>query len=163
MLAVNAMQMAGLVELTVFRRGLAIPARVLVAGAVSFEVATIAVRSRPAIAGRLAIAFAMPRTGAATLLAFQEPLELIPVALFEHVAKLVLGSRTKLLVVLPLYQAIADTSKKNALEVLGESQQCLIAELALAADVLGSIQAMERHVEPLNLKSSVGWRNISLG
>jgi hypothetical protein len=41
--------------------------------------------------------------------------------LVEHVANLALGSRTKLLIVFPLNQAIAKTSKKNTLEVLGES------------------------------------------
>ncbi len=83
--------------------------------------------------------------------------------LFELVAKLALGSRTKLLVILPLYQAIADTSKKIALEVLGKSLQCLVAELAPAADLLHLIHTMKRHVEPLNLKSGIGWKNISLG
>jgi hypothetical protein len=45
MLAVSAMQMAWPVELTVPEQGLAIPTRVLVAGARSFEAATIAVAS----------------------------------------------------------------------------------------------------------------------
>jgi hypothetical protein len=45
MLAVNAMQMAWLVELTDLGRGLAITARVLVAGATSFKAAMIAIVS----------------------------------------------------------------------------------------------------------------------
>jgi hypothetical protein len=44
MLAVDAMQMAQLVELTVLGRALLISARVLVAGAISFKVAMIALR-----------------------------------------------------------------------------------------------------------------------
>ncbi len=86
----------------------------------------------------------MPLTAVVALLAFQEPLELLPGALFELVTKLALGSRTKLLVVLPLYQAIADTSKKNTLKVLGKSLQRLVAELAPAVDVLCLIQAMKK-------------------
>ncbi len=113
MLTVNAMQMARLVELTVLREGLAINTRVLVAGArTSFEAATIAVASRPAVDSRPAIALVMPRTAVVALSAFREPLELLPVTFFELVAKLALGSRTKLLVVLALDQAIAETSKK---------------------------------------------------
>jgi hypothetical protein len=50
MLAVDTMQMAWLVELTVLGRGLVIIRRVLVARAMSFKVATITVRSRPAVA-----------------------------------------------------------------------------------------------------------------
>ncbi len=45
MLAVDAMQMAQLVELTVLGRGLVIPGIVLVAGATSFEAATITIAS----------------------------------------------------------------------------------------------------------------------
>ncbi len=138
MLAVNAMQMAWHVDLTVLGRGLAITARVLVVKAMSFKAATIAITSRPAIANRPAMAFAAPRMAVVALLAFQEPLELLPiaVALFELMAKLALGSRMKLLVVLPLYQAIADNRKKNTLKVLHKSLQCLAAELAPAADLL---------------------------
>ncbi len=55
------------------------------------------------------------------LLALQEPPELLSVALFKLMAKLALGSQTKLLVILPLDQAIADPSKKNTLKVLGKS------------------------------------------
>jgi hypothetical protein len=55
------------------------------------------------------------------LLALQEPLELLSVALFKLMAKLALGSQTKLLVVLSLDQAIADPSEKNTLKVLGKS------------------------------------------
>ncbi len=161
MLAVNAMQRHSLLSLPSLEG--ALQSWVLVAGAMSFEATMIAVTSRLAIVSRPAIAFATPPTAVVVLLAFQEPLELLPVTLFELVAKLMLGSRTKLLVVLPLYQAIAGTSKKNALKVLGESLQCLVAELAPVADVLRLIQVMERHIKPLNLKSSVGWRNISLG
>ncbi len=102
MLAVDTMQMAWLVELTILRRGLVITARVLVARATSFEVATIAIASRPAAASRPATALAMPRTTVVVLLAFQEPLELLPVMLFELMVKLALSSRTKLFVVLPL-------------------------------------------------------------
>ncbi len=49
MLAVEVMQMAWIVELTVLGRGLAITARFLAAGATSFEAATLAVASRSAI------------------------------------------------------------------------------------------------------------------
>jgi hypothetical protein len=87
----------------------------------SFEAATITIESRPAIASRPDIALVMPPAARVMLSAFQEPLEFLPVALFKLVAKLVLGSRTKLLVVLPLDQAIADPSKENTLEVLGKS------------------------------------------
>jgi hypothetical protein len=48
MLAVGAMQMTRLVELTILEGGLAILARVLVAGATSFEAAMIAIQSSPA-------------------------------------------------------------------------------------------------------------------
>jgi hypothetical protein len=113
MLAVDAMQMAWLVELTLIGRGLMITPRVLVARATSFKVATIAVASRPAIATRPAIVLVMPCTAVVVLLAFQEPLGLFPVTLIKLVAKRMLGSRTKLLIVLPLDRAIADTSKKS--------------------------------------------------
>ncbi len=53
MLAVDAMQMALLVELALLRRVLAITVRVLVVGAKSFKLAMIAVTSKPAIASRL--------------------------------------------------------------------------------------------------------------
>jgi hypothetical protein len=96
MLAVDAMQMAQLVELTVLGGSLAITVRVLVAGAMSFEAMMIAVVSRPAVASRPAIALATPHMAVVALLVFQEPLELLPVMLFELMAKLVLGSRTKL-------------------------------------------------------------------
>jgi hypothetical protein len=102
MLAVDTMQMAWLVELTILRRGLVITARVLVARATRFEVAAIAIVSRPAIASRPATTLAMPRTTVVVLLAFQEPLELLPVMLLELMVKLALSSRTKLFVVLPL-------------------------------------------------------------
>ncbi len=76
--------------------------------------------SRLAIASRPATALVMPPAARVVLLALQEPLELLPVALFKLMAKLALGSQ-KLLVVLPLDQAIADPGKKNTLEVLGKS------------------------------------------
>jgi hypothetical protein len=81
---------------------------------------------------------------------------------FEIVVKLALGCRTKLLVVLPPDQAIADMSKKNTLKVLGESLQHHVAELAPTADVLHMIQAMKRHTKPPNLNISIGWRMIPL-
>jgi hypothetical protein len=56
MLAVGAMQMAWLVELTLLRGGLTIHARTLLARGRSFEVATITVASRSAIESRPAIA-----------------------------------------------------------------------------------------------------------
>ena len=102
MLAVDTMQMAWLVELTILRRGLVITARFLVARATSFKVASIAIASRPAVASRPATALAMPRTTVVALLAFQESLELLPVMLFELMVKLALSSRTKLFVILPL-------------------------------------------------------------
>ncbi len=102
MLAVDTMQMAWLVELTILRRGLVITARVLVARATSFKVATIAIASRPAVASRPVTMLAMPRTTVVVLSAFQEPLELLPVMLVELMVKLALTSRTKLFVVLPL-------------------------------------------------------------
>jgi hypothetical protein len=121
MLAVGTMQMARPVILTILGWGLAIPARVFVAGATSFKAATIAVASRPAIVSRPTTLLLMPPAARVMLLALQEPLELLPVALFKLMAKLTLGSQMKLLVILPLDQAIADPSKKNTLEILGES------------------------------------------
>ncbi len=50
MFAVDTMQMAWLVELTVLGRGLVITARVLVARATSSEALIMAVTSRPAVA-----------------------------------------------------------------------------------------------------------------
>ncbi len=102
MLAVGIMQMARLVTLTILGGGLAIPARVLVARATSFEAATIAIVSRPAIAIRSATSLLTPPAARVMLLALQEPLELLPVALFKLMAKLALGSQMKLLVVLHL-------------------------------------------------------------
>jgi hypothetical protein len=110
MLAVNAMQMARLVGLAVLRRGLAITARVLVVGATSFEAVMIAIASRPAIVSRPAIALVMPHTTVVALSAFQELFELLPVTLFELMAELALGSKTKLFVVLLLDQAIPEVS-----------------------------------------------------
>jgi hypothetical protein len=46
---------------------------------------------------RPAIVLATPRTAVVVLLAFREPLELLPVTLFELVVKLVPGSRTSYL------------------------------------------------------------------
>jgi hypothetical protein len=71
--------------------------------------------------------------------------------LFELVAELARGSKTKLFVVLLLDQAITETSKKNTFKVLGKSPQHLVAEFAPTADVLRVIWAMKRRVEPLNL------------
>jgi hypothetical protein len=102
MLAVSAMQMAWLVKLTVLGWGLAIPVRVLVAGAMSFEAATVAVASRPAIASRSTTLLITPPAARVTFSALREPLKLLPVALFKLMAKLALGSQTKLLIVLPL-------------------------------------------------------------
>jgi hypothetical protein len=119
--------------------GLGIPTRVLLAGATRFKAATIAVSRRPAITSRPATSLVLVPVARVTLLALQEPLELLPVAFFKLMAKLALGSRTKLLVVFPLDQAIADPSKKNTLEVLSKSLQHLIAELAPAANVLCAI------------------------
>jgi hypothetical protein len=82
---------------------------------------------------------ATSRTAVVALLAVQESLELLPVTLFELVAKLTLGGRIKLLVVLPLDQAIAETSKKNTLKVPSKSLQPLVADLVPAADVLHAI------------------------
>ncbi len=121
MLAVGAMQMAQPVKLTVFKGGLAISTRVLVAGVTSFEAATITIASRPAVASRHATLLVLVPAARVMLLALQEPLELLSAALFKLMAKLALGSQTKLLVVLPLDQAIADPSKKNTLKVLGVS------------------------------------------
>jgi hypothetical protein len=130
MLAVGAMQMARLVKLTVLKGGLAIPTRVLVAKGMSFKAATIAVVSRPTVASRPATLLVSIPAARVTLLALQEPLELLSVVLFKLMAKLALGSQTKLIVVLSLDQAIANLSKKNTLEVLGKSMQRLVAELA---------------------------------
>ncbi len=66
-------------------------------------------------------------------------------------AKPALGSQTKLLIVLPLDQAITDPSKKNTLKVLGKSLQHLVAELAPAVDKLRAIRAMKGHVKLLYL------------
>jgi hypothetical protein len=63
----------------------------------------------------------MPPAARVMHLALQEPLKLLSVALFKLMAKLMLGSQTKLLVILPLDRAIADPSNKNTLEVLGKS------------------------------------------
>jgi hypothetical protein len=62
MLAINAMQMARLVELTVLRRDLGITVRVIVVGATSVEAVTIVVASRPAIMSRPAITLATPHS-----------------------------------------------------------------------------------------------------
>jgi hypothetical protein len=70
MLAVDAMQMAWLVELTVLGRGLAITTRVLVAGAMSFKAAMIAITGGSAVASRPAIALVMPHMAIVALLAF---------------------------------------------------------------------------------------------
>ncbi len=78
-------------------------------------------------------------------------------------AKLALGGKTKLVIMLLLEHAIAEMSKKNNLKVLGKSLQCLVAELAPDGDVLCTIRAMERHIQPLNLHSRVGWRMIFRG
>ncbi len=74
MLAVGAMQMAWPDKLTVLRGGLAIPTRVLVAGVMSSEAATIAVASRPAVSSRPATLLAMPPAARVMLSALQEPL-----------------------------------------------------------------------------------------
>ncbi len=67
MLAVIAMQMARLVDLTILGRGLAITVKVLVARGTISKAATIAIGSRPAIASRPAIVLAMPRTAVVAL------------------------------------------------------------------------------------------------
>jgi hypothetical protein len=121
MLAVSAMQMARPVKLTALGGGLAIPARVLVARATSFEAAMITVASRPAIMCRPATLLVTPPAARVMLSALQEPLELLFVAHFKLMVKLLLGSRTKLLIILPLDQAIADPRKKNTLKVLCKS------------------------------------------
>jgi hypothetical protein len=95
------------------------------------------------------------------LLAFHELLEFLPVALFELMAELVLGSKTKLVVMLFLEHAITEASKKNPLGVLGESLQHLVVELKPAADVLCTICAMEQHIKQLILQSSDGWGMFS--
>ncbi len=142
MLAVGAMEMAQLVELAILRRGLAVAARVLVVRAKSFKAVVVAVASRPAVANRPAIAIAIPTTTVVALSASRKLLELLPVALFEFVAKLELGSKMKLVVELLLKRAIAETSKKNILKVLGKSLHYLVAELVPAADVLCTIDAI---------------------
>jgi hypothetical protein len=129
----------------------------------SFKAAMITIASRPAIVSRPAIALATPHTAVVALLAFQKPLELLPVTFFELVAKFALGSRTKLIVLLPLDQVIAEMIEKNTLEVLGKNLQCLVIELVPTVDILHVIRATKRHIEPLNLKSGVGWRMIPLG
>ncbi len=102
MLAVRAMQMARLVKFTVLKGSLVIPMRVLVAGAMSFKVAMIAVESKPAVTSRPVTSLISVPAARVTLSALQEPLELISVTLFKLMAKLALGSQTKLLVILPL-------------------------------------------------------------
>jgi hypothetical protein len=104
--------MAWLVELAALRRSLGVAASVLVAKGTSFEAAAIAIASRPAVASRPAIALAMPTTTVLVLLAFQEPLELLPVALFKLVVELALGGKTKLVVMPLLEHAVAEMSKK---------------------------------------------------
>jgi hypothetical protein len=79
------------------------------------------------------------------------------------VTKLGLGGGAKLLTMFSLDQAIAKSSKKNTLKVLGESLYCLVTELTPAADVLRAVGAMKRHVEPLHLQCGVGLGDISLG
>jgi hypothetical protein len=54
--------MAQLVELAILSMGLAVTARVLVVGATSFKVVTIAIASRPAVASRPTIMIATPTT-----------------------------------------------------------------------------------------------------
>jgi hypothetical protein len=92
----------------------------------------------------------------------RQPLELVPVTFFQLVTKLAFGSGVKLLVVFPLNQAIAKSSKKNTNKVLGESLYCLVAELMPAADVLRVVGAMKGHVEPLHLQCGIGLGDISL-
>ncbi len=87
----------------------------------------------------------------------------MPVALLQLAAKLALCGSVKLVVMLPLNQATAKLSKKNTLKVLRKSLQCLVVELAPAADVLCAVRAMKRHVEPLHLQCVVGLGDISLG
>ena len=82
--------------------------------------ATIALASRPAVASRPETLLVMQPAARVTLLVLQEPLDLLFVALFKLMAKLMLGSQTKLLVILPLDRAIADPGKKNTLKVLGK-------------------------------------------
>ncbi len=72
LLAVNAMQMAQPVKLTILVGGLAIPMRVLVAGATSFEAATIAVVSRPAVASRPATSLVLVPAARVMLSALRE-------------------------------------------------------------------------------------------
>ncbi len=48
------------------------------------------------------------------------PLDPLPVVFFEFMTKLALGGGAKLLVMLPLDQAIAEPGKKNKLKVLGK-------------------------------------------
>ncbi len=83
MLAVGAMQMARPVKLTILEGGLAIPTRVLVAGAMSFEAVTITVANGPAVASRPATLLVWVPVARLTLLALREPLELLSVVLFK--------------------------------------------------------------------------------
>ncbi len=76
--------------------------RVLVAGAMSFEAATIAIANRPAITSRPATLLVLVPAARVMLSALQVPLEILSVVLFKLMVKLALGSRTKLLVVLAL-------------------------------------------------------------
>ncbi len=162
MLAVGAMQMARLLELTILKRGLAILAilailvEVPVAGATSFKATAIAVKSRPADT------LAPTLTACITLSALQKPLELDPVAFFQLVTKLTLGGGAKLLVIFFLNRAITKSSKKNTLEVLDESLYRLVTKLMPAADILRVVGVMERHIKPLHLQCSIGLRDVSL-
>jgi hypothetical protein len=162
MLAVDAMQMAQLLKLTVLERSLAILvilailAGVPVAGMVSFEATTIAKKSRPADT------LALILTACITLLTLCQPLKLVPVMLFQLVTKLVFGGGAKLFIMFSLDQAIAELSKKNTLEVLGKSLYCLVPKLTPTADILRAVGVMKGHVEPLHLQCGVGLGDISL-
>jgi hypothetical protein len=75
----------------------------------------ITIASRPADMSRPTIGLATPTTTVLVLLAFRELLELLLVALFELMAKLVLGSKTKLVLAFLLERAITETRTRKIL------------------------------------------------
>ena len=155
---VRPMHVAGLLSGT-FGRSLAVASTILVVrlALVAVEGLTI---TRLVIASQIVVAIALP-IAAHSLVG--NMLEFVVIARLKLVAILTTSCLADLVLALPLKRAIANPRIVNTFEVLRKGCERFIAEPASASDVLRAIRLVKAHVKPLNLQSSVGACNVSLG
>jgi hypothetical protein len=153
------MHVAGLLDGVFGRRSLAVASAILVVCLALVAVGVVMI-ARLVIAIEVVAAIVVPVPAHSFV---NEMLELVVIARLKLVAKLATSCLADLVLALLLERTIANPRVVDVLKILRESHERFIAESASASDILRAIRLVKAHVEPLNLLSSVGARDVSLG